>query len=346
MSRDSEILAVRSSVALSRQDGLSCVRLTGPGAFDAVDKLCAGEIFIREGQLMHTLLLRETAEILADVYLCALSEGYLLVADGVSNAELLAHLSAHAEGPGVVVEPLEQNHAVFGLDGPYAWELLAALAGPESVGLPFQALFEAPQFTCLRAGKTGEYGSLLVTPRASALAVYGELLAKGKALDVVEVGQEALDQCALENAFFNARREVRPSLTPIELQLQWRASRRKEFIGAQALQARRGTATSRTVWLRSAGPLASGDELRLGERPIGEILNAGFSPTLQEHVALGLVELAVAHPGVEGLHAGRGSASSTARTISAPVIDNRSLHIDPQRHSYAERAAVVFPPIA
>ena len=61
------------------------------------------------------------------------------------------------------------------------------------------------------------------------------LLAAGRRFELLEVSQAALDQCALENWFFNIRREGKAGLTPLELGLQWRLASGKNFVGAKAV---------------------------------------------------------------------------------------------------------------
>ena len=50
-----------------------------------------------------------------------------------------------------------------------------------------------------------------------------------------------------------------------------------------------------------------------------------------------------AHPGLGSLEVATSGAS--VRVISAPAVNNRSLYVDPQRHSYGTRSEQAFPPI-
>jgi hypothetical protein len=67
-------------------------------------------------------------------------------------------------------------------------------------------------------------------------------------------------------------------------------------------------------------------------------VNAGYSEIRGEWVALALIDLAWAYPRIEGWTI-RGAAGSEtqARSVSPPVIQNRSLGVSPQLHSYATR---------
>jgi glycine cleavage system aminomethyltransferase T len=183
----------------------------------------------------------------------------------------------------------------------------------------------------------------LLGERAPLEELWTRLREQGAALDVAEANLAALDQCALENAFFNIRREGSLGLGLQELQLQWRVSYQKEFAGAEALRRRRALgATARLTAMVSEATLAVGDTLSMEGQTVGKIVNAGASSTRGDFVGLGLVDLAFAHPGLT-LEIADGPAS--ARTVSVPVINNRSLYVHPQRHSYRTRGQHDFPPV-
>jgi hypothetical protein len=59
-------------------------------------------------------------------------------------------------------------------------------------------------------------------------------------------------------------------------------------------------------------------------------------------VAVALLELPLAVPGIGRLTVG----GRAARTTSPPVINNRSLYVSPQRHTWADRNSTQFPALA
>lgn len=336
------ILTLRRSVALSRLPHVHYVRLRGDGAHELLDRVFTRELYVRDGQLSLGLLLREDGSVLADCYLGSDEDAFFLLAECPDRAELVEYLRIHGEGAGALEIVGTDEYALIGVEGPYAWELMARLGGPEIIGLPFMTFFHLDGMICCRAGKTGEYGYWLIVPSDRAGPVWDELSEKGRALDVGEAGLEALDVCALENWFFNVRREGSGDLTPLELQLQWRLSRGKTFVGSDALIERRRLGLRRRVTTVAApGPMSLGDRLVRDGRSIGEVVNAAFSPARGDWIGLALVELEYAHPGVTASLSG--AADISARFISTPVIANRSLYVNPQVHSYASRHEDDFP---
>src|SRR5439155_17400816 len=144
------------------------------------------------------------------------------------------YLAAHRRGQGVAIEDTSESHGFLCLGGPYAWEVLAELTSPEVIGLPYLGFFHERAerglaMSCFRAGKTGEYGYDLWISRDQLAGVRARLAEVGRAFDLAEISPDALRVAALENWFWNARHDVRPGLTPIELQLQWRVTYGRAF---------------------------------------------------------------------------------------------------------------------
>ena len=346
-SRDGEA-AIRTSVASGVLDHVHHIRLSGDGAFDALDRLVPADLRVRDGQLLHTLLLDEEGHCFADLYVANDDEQFLLLAEGPTREALDAHLRTHLPSDASVsVDVRTESHAIVALEGPYAWELLGLAVGQEAIGLPYLTFFHLERWTCYRAGKTGEYGYGIILPRADLDDLQRRLHTHGAGLDMGAADLAALDQCALENQFFNIRREGREPVTPIELQLQWRVSSRKEYVGSGALRRRREEgARVRTTCLIGAEPWAAGDEVTLQGTAVGRLVNAGFSSTRGDWIAVALVDVAWAHPGIdEFVVVARDGRRIAARSVSAPVLNNRSLHVSPQMHSYGTRDGYAFPPL-
>ena len=330
MSAD-DVTAVRTGVALTDGAHLSFARVIGRDAHVLLDRVSPRALFVRSGQMLHTLLLDDAAIPLADVYLCCGDDDYTIVAEGMTGAELARYLEPHRAGLDASVVDLDPTHAALCLEGPFSWELLAELTTPDVIGLPYLSFFTDAGLQCFRGGKTAEFGYDLLVERGALAALRERILVAGRAFDLREVDRATIETCMLEAAFFNVRREVRPGLTPIELQLQWRTTGGRTFPGSTALAAHRTTRRSSLV--ASAQPIELGPVTLDGEVR-GEVLHAAFSPVRGEHLGLAVVDLQLAHPGIP---------LGALRTISSPAVNNRSLYVDPQRHSYATRATAKFP---
>lgn len=335
-----EVAALRSSVTVASGDHVACLRVRGDGAATLLDRVSPGSLFVRPGKMSHTVFLDDEARPIADVYVCCDEDDFFVLAEGLDAPALIAYLAPHAD-PDVALEDLTPSHAVLCLGGPYAWELLGELTTPDVIGLPYLGFFHHDDLVCFRGGKTGEYGYDLLVPRDQLGAVKARLAELGDRYDLAAISLAALELAGLENFFWNARRQSRPGLTPIELQLQWRVNYARSFPGDAALARRRATATRRAVLVAADAPLAADAEVSADGRAIGTVLHADRSPTRGDHLAVAVIDRALAHAGLDGLIAG----GVPVRTLSAPSINNRSLYVEPQRHSYATRATDSFPPL-
>jgi glycine cleavage system aminomethyltransferase T len=335
-----DVMAVRTAVTLADGAHLTCVRVGGRHALDALDRISPRDLFARPGQMVHTLLLDDSAHPVADLYIACDEDDYMLLAEGVSGAELCAHVRRHAVDLDITTEDLAATHAFLSLNGPYAWELLSAVASPDVIGLPYLGFFHEGRFTCFRGGRTGEYGYDLMIPHAEVAAMRAAIVATGAQFDLREVDLEAIDLCSFENGFFNVRRDAQPGLTPIELQLQWRVSYHRTYPGSAAIVAQRATATRRSIMLTSREPIDRDAAVELAGERVGAIVHAAKSPVRDEWLVLVVVDRDLAHPGIAFTIGG-----VVARSTSSPAINNRSAYVDPQRHSYLTRERDTFPPL-
>jgi glycine cleavage system aminomethyltransferase T len=344
---DAQVRGLRSSAGASRAGHVAVIRVDGADAFDLLEHASTRRLYLREGQVRHTLLLREDAGVFADVYIGSADDGLYVLAEGPTEGELVAWLEDLRSRPfpssRVEVCPLSEERVTLGVDGPYAWEVVSGLLGRAVLGMPYLTLLRRDDVLCLRAGKTGEYGYLLVAPRSPAGELEARLAEVGAPLGLVTVGREALDVCALENGHFSMRtlREtaLAQPLTPIELQLQWRVAYDRAFAGSEALRARRAEGPRvRATSFTADGALAPGQTVRLGDEDVGEVLAASPSPTLGAWVGTALLARRLAHPHV-ALAATTAAGPVQVTTRTPPLVDNLSLHVDPHKHSYATRDA-------
>lgn len=343
MPRDEEERAIRFGVAWSEEPGWHVLAVRGDQAFEAVDAVSTSDLYLQDAQLKQTLFLNEDATPFSDIVIGRDDETYLILADGPSSKDTLSHFAQHAAPFTHEIVDLGKDHAIVSLHGPYAWELAGDLLGPDAIGMPYLTLFRIDDILVFRAGRTGEYGYDLLVPRERLDAFRARLLDVGARFDLTRVGREALSQCSLENWFFDIHRDGRFGLTPLELQLQWRLSPTKAFPGSAALAARREAGISaRVTCAVSPARVAEGDIVMLAGNKVGNVLAAGFSETRRDWVLLALIDMPFAHAGIDAFEI----AGEKIRTMAPPLLNNRSLWVNPQRHTYEGRDKDVFPEVA
>jgi glycine cleavage system aminomethyltransferase T len=333
--------ALREGVVLHRSSAAR-VMVRGERAYERVEAMCPRDLFVRTGQILHSVVLDAEGGVLADLHVAPRDDDFLLLADGLDDARLLAALVGDAE-------PLSSTHALISLAGPYAWELLGALLGPEVATIGYMTDIPVPELgadaLCLRTGATGEYGYDLLLRHADAEACVERLRTIGERFDLVEVDSPVLDRCALENGFFCPRHRGVIGRTPIELQLQWRVRYDHPQLGPTLVAGRdRQHEAPRLSWVigRLEDAAAEPGPLTREGRAIGELLDGFHSPVLGCFVGLALLDRKVAHPWIDGIFT---DAGLELRVEAPPLLQNRSLFVDPKKHTYAHRREDAFPPI-
>lgn len=347
MSIDEEYRYVRHAAAISRMDHVRVVRIQGEDATEAVDAICSGDLWVRDGRIRQTLILDESGEPVADVYVCPDDESCILMFEGMKTSELSDAMGRYAD-PELEAELLDLggSHELISVNGPYAWEVMSKWLTPDIIGLPYLCFYHFDGNTCFRAGKTGEYGYDVLVPRDHVSAARQELSALVQSIGGGEASLQTLDLCALENGFFSVRNGSVAGLTPLELQLQWRVSTRKRFPGVDAIAARRAQGIQRRLTCFVArGPVLPDDRICHEDIVVGTVLSAAFSPGLGGFVGTVLLDVELAHPGIDSLTARGKDENQPIRTVSSPLLFNRSLLVDPHRHTHATRDEANDPPL-
>lgn len=330
-----ELQALRTGVVLVREPPTRVFRVTGDDAHALVDRRSSRPVLLRDGQVLPSLLLHPDGRVRADLLIGADDLDYLLLAETTGALDAAA---LEDDGLDAAVEDLGPSHALLGVHGPYAWELLADLVGQEVVGVPYLASFRLDEWGGLafRAGRTGEFGYELVVPRARAEEAWARLREVGEGYDAAEAGVETLDHASLENGFFCVRTPGVGALDAATLGQLWRVTPGHPAPGVDAVPLR---PARRLAWLRLEAEAPPGAPVEVGGRPAGELLHAAASPVLGFVVGLAVLDSALAWP---GLAVGGGVRGVTA---APPLLHNRSLFIDPQRHAWLGRDRDRFPPL-
>ncbi|TAK22623.1 MAG: aminomethyl transferase family protein [Myxococcaceae bacterium] len=342
MIADDEVRAIRTGVALSVDEGVVALRVAGEDAFRAVDRALPTDLHLRDGQARQSLLLDAAGRPIADVLVARDDEDYLLIVDGVPAERALAHLREL----GGASDARALDVTSVSVHGPWAWELMAEVFEAGVAAVPYLSLLRVDGELCVRAGRTGEFGYEILCPRERAAELAARLADRGARYGIARVSRAALTHCAFENWFYDPS-FAPPGATAVELQLQWRLSSRKEYLGREAIAARRrDEGRERIACLVTDELLLPGDEVVCDGEPIGRVTHAERSLTRGDFIAQALLGARWAHGGIDRYRVRRGGREVAARTVTPPLVDNRSLYVDPRRHSFECADEVSFPPIA
>ena len=108
-------------------------------------------------------------------------------------------------------------------------------------------------------------------------------------------------------------------------------------MGKAAIEARLADGVRRRLmYVRAETPLEG--TLHLDGHAVGEVVRRARSEAIDAEVASALLDVEIAHGGVV--------LDEGARVVAPPLVENRSLHVDPRRHVFATRDEIAFPPFS
>ena len=295
----------RASAALFDVSHMGQVRVAGPGAAAAFERLVPGNIAgLKPGQARYTVFTNDAGGILDDLIVSHAGrpdELFVVVNAGGREADLV-HIRTHLD-TAIEIEELS-DRALLALQGPAAAAVLARLA-PEASGLSFMATAEmaVDGLPCRvsRLGYTGEDGFEISVEAARAAELARTLLANG---EVRPAGLGARDSLRLEAGLCLYGHDIDTGTTPAQAGLGWAVPKRRReeggFPGAAIVLRELAEGPPRKlVGLRPGGraPAREGTVVRAGGREVGHVTSGGFGPSVGGPVAMGYVEAALAEPG-------------------------------------------------
>jgi 4-methylaminobutanoate oxidase (formaldehyde-forming) len=336
--------AVREAVGLFDQSSFCKLRLDGPDALAALQRLCANDVDVAPGRLVYTQMLNARGGIEADLTVTRLASDAFLVVTSASASTHNSHwIRRHLGEARAVLTDVTSSEAVLGVMGPRARALLARVTDADlsNAAFPFLSsqeiwLGSAP-VRAARVTYVGELGWELYVPTEFAGAVYDAVVAAGDGLGLRHAGYHAMDSLRIEKAYRSWGHDVGCEDSPLEAGLGFavRFDKRTAFTGRDALLAQREKPLARRLLvfvLEDAEPLLYHDEpiWRDGVL-VGRIASGAYGHTLGRSIGLGWVS----HPdGVTEsfLTSGRWEIEIAcerrgARAQIAPPYDPKSLRV-------------------
>ncbi len=279
-----EHMACRTAAVAFDVSHLGTVRVTGPDAFDRLQRSLTNDLRkIAPGRAQYTHLLDERdASVLDDIIVWWVGGERFDVMPNASNTERV--LDA------IGGDDVTAARAVVAVQGPTARTVLASVA-PDAAAV---RRFAVASFTwrgapCTAAGTgyTGEDGVECAVPAEVAPEFFDAVVAAG----AVPAGLGARDTLRLEAGLPLHGHELGPGITPLQAGLGWVVAWDKgPFRGRDALEAERLAGPGRVLrGLVADGrrPARSGDTVRRpGQQSGAGIVTSGnFSPVLQRGIA-------------------------------------------------------------
>jgi glycine cleavage system aminomethyltransferase T/glycine/D-amino acid oxidase-like deaminating enzyme len=295
--------AVRERAGLFDQSSFAKFEVSGTGAPDALEYLCANHVARQPGTITYTQMLNSRGGIECDLTVARLADEmfYIVTGTGFRTHDAAWIVRNLPPGLDVTFADVTQDWATLSLMGPNARAILADVCA-EDVSMssfPFgQARvieIAGHRVRALRITYVGELGWELHMPVAGAGDIFDRLAAAGANYGMKLAGYRAIESLRLEKGYRAWGSDITPNDSPFEAGLGWavKLGRNTDFLGRQAAE------------LTAAAPLRKmlagfavddpalvllGREtiLRNGET-VGYLTSGGFGYTIGKPIGYGYV---------------------------------------------------------
>jgi len=291
---------VRESAGLFDVSHMGEGELRGSGAASFLDRLTTNAVAdLGAHQAHYTLLLNRKGCVVDDLILYRLADRYLVVVNAANVAKDFEWISDHLPED-VDFRNVSDETALLAWQGPKAAEILAPLVDSDLSAVPAFGIAEARvagvPAVLARTGYTGEDGFEIFVDATRAETVWDALLDAGRPHGAGPVGLGARDTLRLEKQLRLYGQDMDETVSALEAGLGWVVKMDKgDFVGRDALLAQKQEGVPRaTLGLRVTEPgrhipRAHCPVLADGE-VVGEVTSGTFSPSLEEGIALALVD--------------------------------------------------------
>jgi dimethylglycine dehydrogenase len=325
--------AVRSGVGVLDQTSFAKYEISGPGAEQFLDRLCANRLPARLGRIVLTQMCTPRGGVECDVTVTRLGEDrFYVVSAAATECHDYAWIARHLPGDGSVrLENVTSRYGVLTLAGPRSRDVLQALTELDCSKKAFR-FFRCHELhvgmapiRALRVSYVGELGYELHHPIEYQRYLYDLLMEAGAPFQIVDWGYRALDSMRLEKAYRLWGVDMTADWTPLEAGMErFVALDKGDFIGRDALlrQQERGVERRLACLVVDADdadphgyePVLAGDEV------IGYVAAGGYGHTIEKTIALAYLPTAYFEPGTD-LEVKILGARRSAQVVEQPLYD-------------------------
>ena len=295
-----EHVACRRTAALFDESSFAKLDVSGEGAAEFLERLCANRVAREVGQVVYTQMLNARGGIECDFTVSRLAEDRFRIVTGTAFGQHdLAWLRQHAPDDGSVhVADVTSQYACYGLWGPKAREILQPLttADLSNEAFPYMRARElavgSVPCLALRVTYVGELGWELYCPSEFGLRLWDALWESGRERGLVAGGYKAIDSLRLEKGYRVWGADITPEDTPFEAGLEFAVKLDKGgFVGREALAAAtEPERVLRCLALSDPRAVALGSEpVRVRGDLVGRVTSGGYGYTVDRSIAYAYV---------------------------------------------------------
>ena len=297
-----EHAAFRERAGIIDLSSFGKIEVSGPGALALLERVCDNRIDRPAGSVVYTQFLNDRGGIVADLTVTRLAEDRFRIVTGAgaidSDLGWLRLAQRDGDDP-VALRDQTGEHAVIGIWGPAAREILAAVAGGDVSGeaIPYRSAraieIGGASVLAQRITFVGELGYELYVAPEWALQVWDRLSTAGRDHGIRAGGYRVLESLRIEKGYRYFGSDLTAADTPAEGGVGFCVARGKTgFIGEDALREATPRKRLRTLLVGEGAEyrcLYGGEAVRLDGEVVGRVRSCAYAFTVGRNVALATV---------------------------------------------------------
>lgn len=326
-----EHLSVRSGVGLFDVSHMGEFRVSGPKSLETLQWITTNDVSkLGSGEAHYSLFPNENGGIVDDliVYCVRPGEEYLLCVNAANIEKDFAFVMENNRG--AILKNESADWGQIAVQGPKALTLLDRLFNNAPSKMKSfthrEIAWSGTKVIVARTGYTGEDGAEVFVPTGKTVALWNELLEKGKDLGVEPIGLGARDTLRTEMKYSLYGHEIDDQSNPYEAGLGWVTKpMAKDFLGkAKILVAKEQGLKRKLIGfeLLERGIPRQGYELKSASGEVIGVCTSGtMSPLTGASIGIGYVTLPFAADGTEIAVDIRGKAVK-AKVRPTPFVES------------------------
>jgi aminomethyltransferase len=309
------------------------VEITGPDAFAFTNLLTPRDLHkCRVGQCKYVVIVDGQGGIINDPVLLRLGENHFWLA--LADSDVLLWAKGVATFAGMDVRLGEPDVSPVQVQGPKSREVIEALFGAETAGMPYYDFRETDlagiPVLVARTGWSGEVGyEIYLRDGSRGVELWEQVMEAGRPHGMAPIAPSEIRR--MEAGILNYGADMTLEENPYEVGLGWLVDLEQEadFIGKAALRRIKAEGVKRRLaGIEIEGPPVPGvsqhNEHRwpvlAGGEPIGWVPDAIYSPRLEKNIGYAMVPAAQAALGTR-LTVAAPWGETTATVVKKPFVD-------------------------
>ena len=300
---------VRKAVGVFDVSHMGEFLITGPKAFDLIQKVCSNDVSkIVDGQAQYNCLPNETGGIVDDLIVYRFdAEKWLLVVNASNIDKDWDWISEH-NSEGAEMRNLSEDYSLLAIQGPKAIEAMQSITSEDLSAIKFYhfkvADFAGIEHVIISAtGYTGSGGFEIYCKNNEVEQIWNKVMEAGKEFGIKPIGLAARDTLRLEMGFCLYGNDINDSTSPLEAGLGWITKFTKDFINSENLKKQKEEGVKRKLIgfeLNERGIPRHDYEIADKEgNTIGIVTSGTMAPSLNKGIGMGYVTIENSAPGTE-----------------------------------------------